>query len=437
MIIPEGEVARLNEADRHRVMILQDWFSDPGFMHGDDAIILLTESANRLNQEVVRMPQVLQVDVPAPDASTRRHFIKWYTTLHEGKVNLWAGIDEFVTLTAGLNLHALHQLLIEAAHDGTPLDPKAVFKCVESYITSQLGEGVVEYLRPEHKLADLVGYTSLRKALTDEIIPRIRKTGKGTLSGIVVSGPIGGGKTFIFEAVAAEIGIPVLVLKNFRSKWFGETDAMVDRLNRILGSLAKALIFVDEADTMFGGLTADTHETERRSTGKFQGMISDPRLKGKLTWLLMTARPHQLSPDIRRPGRGGDCMICIPDPEGDDRDEFIEWMVKPVLKVVPKRDSESFQKLRDATNGYYSGAYGMLRNELIAKADGDTLTRTEVLERVADQLQADIGLTRRFQLLQGLLNTTRRSLHPYPDHSLTDREKWAQEIRALEAQGIR
>ena len=64
------------------------------------------------------------------------------------------------------------------------------------------------------------------------------------------------------------------------------------------------------------GVGADAHSTERRLTGKIQAMMSDPRLRGRVTWLLMTARIHLLSPDIRRPGRVGDLIIPVLDPEG-------------------------------------------------------------------------------------------------------------------------
>ena len=39
----------------------------------------------------------------------------------------------------------------------------------------------------------------------------------------------------------------VLVLKNIRSQWFGQTDVVFERLRRVLNALAKVLIFVDEA----------------------------------------------------------------------------------------------------------------------------------------------------------------------------------------------
>jgi len=50
MLIPEGgEVARLSQVDRHRISIVQDWFSDPGFMNGNDSVVLITESRSLIN----------------------------------------------------------------------------------------------------------------------------------------------------------------------------------------------------------------------------------------------------------------------------------------------------------------------------------------------------------------------------------------------------
>jgi len=51
------------------------------------------------------------------------------------------------------------------------------------------------------------------------------------------------------------------------------------------------------------------------------------KLKGKVLWLLMTARIHLLSPDIRRDGRVGDLIIPVLDPKGKDRKAFVTWML--------------------------------------------------------------------------------------------------------------
>ncbi len=246
-----------------------------------------------------------------------------------------------------------------------------------------------------------------------------------------MAGPIGGGKTFIFEAVASELDVPVLVLKSIRSQWYGQTDVIFERLRRVLEALEKVVIFVDEADTQFGGIGAESHSTERRLTGKIQAMMSDPQLRGRVIWLLMTARIHLLSPDIRRPGRVGDLIIPVLDPDGEDRMQFIRWVAKAVLESPSEAD---LAKIEELTPGYSAAAFASLRSQLKA-ADAGTIE--QVVEIVNDLILPAIGPTRRYQTLQALLNCTRRSL--LPDEKITEanREEWRQEILQLEIQGIR
>ncbi len=436
MVIPEGDIARMPMVDRDRVSICQDWFSDPAFMQGGDSVVLLTESRSLVNHAVVELPQVLGVEIPAPDMQLRGHYIEWFeATQQEEPLQLWDTKKELAAFSAGLSLLALRQLLLGARHRGGEIFQEEVIARVESYIQSQLPEGMVQFKKPHHTLDDVVGYGSLKEWMRTKVMPRLISTGKDALTGAAVSGPIGAGKTFIFEGVAAELGIPVLVLKNLRSKWFGETDAMLEKLYRVLLSLNKVMIFVDEADTMFGGVGADTHETERRLTGKIQTWMSDPRLRGRVTWLLMTARIHLLSPDIRRPGRVGSLIIPILDPQGEDRNAFIDWVLEPVLEELPAKDSEAHKKIQTATAGYSAASFAELRSELYA--EGGELTTEQVLVRIQDQLQPDIGMTRRYQILQALKNCTRRSLLPDPGISEDDRAAWDMEIRELEAFGIR
>ena len=42
--------------------------------------------------------------------------------------------------------------------------------------------------------------------------------------GYLICGPVGTGKSFIAECYAGSVGIPCAVLKNFRSKYVGETE---------------------------------------------------------------------------------------------------------------------------------------------------------------------------------------------------------------------
>jgi len=439
VLLPDAPIHNLSDVDRQRVTICHDWFSDPGFSASGDAVVLLAESRSLIHQRVARLPQLLEVEIPAPDDEARLAFIRHTLDQQPAaqRTALWSTPEDLARLTAGLSLHALAQLLKGALHEKRPLSQIDVITKVEAYIQSQLGEDMVEFKKPSHHLDDCVGFTRLKNYLREEFMPRLAATGPEALPGAAVCGPIGGGKTFLFEAVAAELDMVVLVLKNIRSQWFGQTDVLFERLRRVLQALAKVLIFVDEADTQFGGVGADTHETERRLTGKLQALMSDPQLRGRVAWLLVTARIHLLSPDLRRPGRVGDLIIPVLDPEGDDRKAFLRWTLEGVLegKLTPDR----LAQLLESTRSFSTAGFAALRSELKAKARlaKKNLTFAQVVALVADLLPPAIEETRRYQTLQALVNCTRRSLLPDPTVTDDQRLRWATELRELEAKGLR
>jgi len=433
MLLPAGtgDVASLNDRQLHRISIVHDWFSDPAFLAGGDSVCLVAESRNLIHPRVSRLPQVLPVEVPAPSGADRLHYVESFCRSASRKPKLWATPKELAVLSAGLSIHALRQLLTGAAYGDEPIAPAEVVEKVEQFVQAQIGEDVVEFKKPAHTLRGVVGFSRLKQFLRDELLPRLRATGEKSLSGAAVAGPIGGGKTFIFEAVAAELDVPVLVIKNIRSQWFGQTDVIFERLRRLLEALQKVVIFVDEADTQFGGVGAETHATERRLTGKIQAMMSDPRLRGRVVWLLMTARIHLLSPDLRRPGRVGDLIIPVLDPADADRREFLAWVLR---SVAPEPADDLIGTLDKLTEGYSAAAFASLRSHLSAMGPNST---DEIVSLVADMIPPAIGQTRRYQTLQALINCTRRCLLPEPNVGRKERESWQAEIRELEAMGVR
>lgn len=445
-ILPEGEIAHLSEVDRQRIAICRDWLSDPGFMEAGDSVVFLAESKSLLNNKVAQLPQLLDVEVGSPGLEVRLHIIRWFNKQlpADGRLNLWDSQETLARMTAGLSAHALFQLLRDNAHTQSRLQPADVVDKVEAFIQDQLGDDVVEFKKPEHTLKEVVGFSRLKEFMRDEFIPRIESTGKAALSGAAIGGPIGSGKSYLLEAVAGELGMVVLVLKNIRSKWFGGTDVLFERLRRIILALDKSLVFVDEADTQFGGIGEDVHATERRLTGKIQAMMSDPALKGKASWLLITARIHRLSPDIRRPGRAGSLIIPVLDPEGEDLHDFISWMIRPVFN---KNEScptvtKAIELIKPVTKDYYAAAFAEVRSDLIAETEfrqRNGLSMDEILEVIQDRIPPAVEKMRHYQKLQALLNCTRLSLLP-GEMTRTEldarREEWRREILVLEAAGI-
>lgn len=446
MLLPagDGNIARMNDMQLRRVAIVTDWFSDPEFFSGKDSVCMVAESRSQIHNRIARLPQVLSVDVPAPDTLARHHFLSWNQEqpaisaipvpedAQDASTKSTEDFSNLAEATAGLSIHAVRQLLLASAYNRQPVSRDDVIHQVEQFIQTQLGEDVVEFKKPAHTLEDVVGATNIKNFLRAYMLPRLKLPDDRALPGAGVAGPIGGGKTFIFEAVAAELDMPVLVLKSIRSQWFGQTDVIFERLKRVLEALEKVVIFVDEADTQFGGVGEGAHETERRLTGKIQGMMSDPKLRGKVIWLLMTARIHLLSPDIRRPGRVGDLIIPVLDPTGNDRLDFIRWMLKPAGQagsgLVEWLDREGLPP------EFSAAGFAALRSQIKAIPPA---SEQALKDSIADFIQPAIGPTRRYQTLQALVNCTRRSLLPDPKVTEEQRALWEKEIGLLEAQGIR
>lgn len=432
MLLPagNGDVASLNDKQLHRIGIVQDWFADPAFMSSGDSVVLVAESASLIHPRIARLPQVLGVEIASPSTGDRLHFIEAYQRSAQQEAKLWSTPQDLAAFTAGLSIHALRQLLLRASYTRDVLKPEDLVEKVQEFIQSQVGEDVVEFKKPSHTLDAILGNRKLKAFIRQELLPRFKASPEKALTGAAVAGPIGGGKTFIFEAVASEMDVPVLVLKSIRSQWYGQTDVIFERLRRVLEALEKVVIFVDEADTQFGGIGEESHSTERRLTGKIQAMMSDPRLRGKVIWLLMTARIHLLSPDIRRPGRVGDLILPVLDPEGEDREDFLRWIARAVLAEPTEAD---VKLLDEHTEGYSAAAFASLRSQLKAS---EVTTMDQAIQIVQDLLPPAIGPTRRYQTLQALLNCTRRSLLPDADVDESDREEWRQAIRELERQGV-
>jgi hypothetical protein len=448
MLLPPGggDIASLPMADRQRLNIVLDWFSEPDFLGGKDSVLLITESIQSLHPKIRSLPQVMAVDVPLPGAEDRKAYVQSIIgAIPEAQTEspFWGTLEEFVDSTAGLTLHSLGQLLREWQYVRKQITVAEVVTKVERCFQMELGEDVIEFKKPEQRMSDLVGAGALRSFIQDRLIPRLSASGKElALPGFAVAGPIRGGKTFIFEAMAAELDMPIIVLKNFRSQWFGQSDVILDKLVRVLRSLRKALIFVDEADTQFGGVGKDVHETEKRLTGKLQQVMSDPAFRGKIFWVLLSARIHLLSPDMRGPGRAGGLIIPVLDPVGTDRTEFLRWMVGKALGEVPTEAQLLEIGSMLGPEMSYAGVFLALKSELAeekAFRKKATLTLEEVKAVIHNYLPPPLEDTRRFQTLQALLNCTRKDLIPdayLRGNLLESRKAWMEELADLEARGV-
>jgi SpoVK/Ycf46/Vps4 family AAA+-type ATPase len=124
--------------------------------------------------------------------------------------------------------------------------------------------------------------------------------------GYLFTGRIGTGKTFIVQCWAGELGIPCVVLKNFRDRWVGATESNLEKIFAVLRALGQVVVFVDEADQITGR-RGGGGDTDGGLSGRVYGMLakemSDTRNRGRIIWVFATSRPDLVEVDLKRQGR--------------------------------------------------------------------------------------------------------------------------------------
>src|SRR5258705_5452368 len=86
--------------------------------------------------------------------------------------------------------------------------------------------------------------------------------------------------------------------------WVGSTEFNVERILKILASLTRVGVMIDEADAALGNRDQQGDSgTQNRVFGQIASFMGDTRNRGKILWFLITARPDLLPIDLKRQGR--------------------------------------------------------------------------------------------------------------------------------------
>jgi SpoVK/Ycf46/Vps4 family AAA+-type ATPase len=162
---------------------------------------------------------------------------------------------------------------------------------------------MLEIIMPKHGMSAVGGNAAIKEFFV-KTASDLREGQRDVPVGAICPGPNGVGKTFIAKAFARDSGINCVSLKNFRGMYVGQTESNLDTIFNILKSMTPNVVIIDEADKMLGNELGDSgNKVDERVFGAFTAFMGDPDFRGKIFWLLLTARPENLAPDTGRPGR--------------------------------------------------------------------------------------------------------------------------------------
>uniref|UniRef100_I2CP71 Vacuolar protein-sorting-associated protein 4 n=2 Tax=Nannochloropsis gaditana TaxID=72520 RepID=I2CP71_NANGC len=164
--------------------------------------------------------------------------------------------------------------------------------------------------KPNVRWEDVAGLEAAKEALKEAVIlpvrfPQLFVGKRKPWRGILLYGPPGTGKSFLAKAVATEADCKFFSVSSsdLVSKWQGESERLVRSLFEMAREEGRAIIFIDEVDSLCGQRTEGEADSVRRIKTEFLVQMdgvgkADP--SKQILVLGATNIPWELDPAIRR-----------------------------------------------------------------------------------------------------------------------------------------
>lgn len=415
-VFPTGEPGRLNMQASSQLVTMLNWAMSPHVKRMNMAFVMIDEKLSDVSDRLAGNPHVAAIEVPLPDQPAREAFIKGTTLPPEGgsyKISDFSDFDasELAKLTAGISLTDLNVLVQSARESGKRLDANA-FRALKKRLLERQCQGLLEFIEPRWTLDTVVGHDAAKARLREDAALLKRGALDSLPMGYLLCGPVGTGKSFLAQCVSGEIGVPCVMLKNFRSKYVGETEGNLERVLAVLRAMGPVVVVVDEADAALGSREQEGDSgTSSRVFAMIAAQMGDSRYRGQILWMLLTARPDLLPIDLKRQGRAEvHIPLFYPTDEAEVRQMFVILAKKLGSRLEPDDVPPIPQR------GHLSGAdiEGMvgraLRTSIIAGAD--KITRESLAAVVAEFMPSTQGLERELQETAAILECTDRQFLP-------------------------
>jgi len=410
-VFPAAEPGRLSLQSSSELVTMLNWATSPHVKRLNMAFVLVDEKLADLSDRLTGNPHVATIEVPLPSEADRAAFVD--ASLRDGRIGDFSDFSaaQLAALTAGISLADLNVLVQSAQESRKRLDAEA-FRALKKRLLERQCRGLLEFIEPKWTLDTVVGHEAAKARLREDAA-LLKRGALDTLPmGYLLCGPVGTGKSFLAQCVSGEIGIPCVVLKNFRSKYVGETEGNLEQVLSVLRAMGPVVVVVDEADAALGSREQEGDSgTSSRVFAMIASQMGDTRYRGRIVWMLLTARPDLLPIDLKRQGRAEvHIPLFYPSEEAEIRKMFVILAKKLGSRVAPE-DVPPIPQRGDLSGADIEGMVGRAwRTSLLAGADH--ITREALADVVAQFMPSTQGLERELQEVAAILECTDRQFLP-------------------------
>ncbi|MCP5069481.1 MAG: ATP-binding protein [bacterium] len=411
-VLPAGDMAAMATVHGSRLVRMLAWAQNPYIKKRNIAFCLVAGQLGEVNARLVQNPYVAAIEVPMPNTEERTRYAEAATHGEDFATYSDFTPSQLAKVSNGMSLVDLDIVLSQARTGARRVDAQQ-FRELKKELIERQCHGLLEFFEPDHQLDMVVGHVAPKARLRGDA----ELIAKGMLEyapmGYLVCGPVGTGKTFLAECYAGTIGIPCVKLKNFRSKYVGETEGNIERVLGVLRSLGPVVVIIDEADAALGNREAGGDSgTSARVFSMIASQMGDTRYRGRIVWMLLTSRPDRLPVDLKRQGRAEVHLPLFPPA---DEHEFREMFRVMALKNSITLE-EGLTKKLEPDERWLSGSdieSVVLAGNLRALQEGRTVVSGDDLTRaLTDFVPSAQGLEREAQELAAVLECTQLSFLP-------------------------
>ena len=412
-VFPAGDPGRLNMQASSQLVTMLNWAMSPHVKRLNMAFVMVDERRADLADRLTGNPHVAAIDVPLPDQPAREAFVR--ATTAETPVAAFSDFDaaQLAALTAGISLTDLNVLIQSARESGKRLDAGA-FRALKKRLLERQCQGLLEFIEPRWTLDTVVGHDAAKARLREDAALLKRGALDSLPMGYLLCGPVGTGKSFLAQCVSGEIGVPCVILKNFRSKYVGETEGNLERVLSVLRAMGPVVVVVDEADAALGSREQEGDSgTSSRVFAMIAAQMGDTQYRGRIIWMLLTARPDLLPIDLKRQGRAEvHIPLFYPTDEAEIRKMFVILARKLGSRLAPD-DVPPIPQRGHLSGADIEGVVGRAwRASILAGADH--ITREALAGVIAGFMPSTEGLERELQETAAILECTDRQFLPEP-----------------------
>jgi AAA+ superfamily predicted ATPase len=415
-LFPSGEPGRMSFPASGMAVTLLNWATSGQVKRLEMAFVMIDERRADLNDRITSNPHVATIEVPLPDERGRFGFVNDIATGDARKD--WSTISDFAppqlaTLSAGMSLNDLSTLIRTAADGGERLDSK-LFRANKKRLLERQGQGLLEFVESKWKLDTVIGHDAAKQRLRDDAALLARGALDSVPMGYLLCGPVGTGKSFLATCAAGEIGIPCVMLKNFRSKYVGETEGNLERVLAVLRAMGPVMVVVDEADAALGDRdTEGDSGTSSRVFGMIATQMGDTRYRGRILWMLLTARPDLLPIDIKRQGRAEVHIPLFYPHEEVELKQMFSMMARKLGTELSVDDVPPIPQKGQLSGADIEGMVGRAwRRSLLAGAN--KVTPEAIRDVIEHFMPSTQGLERELQEVAAMIECTDREFLPEP-----------------------